>query len=247
MKKRTSLFFGCLLFSLFTNAQPSGPNKPTPEQLSNIRLSNDYRKITPYFSQNTTALSFSYDHEILNTKFVKKTFKPGTIFYEGIIINQDYDLRYNGLTDEIEIANNNLFKSVQKNIRISCLIGSSKYIYVKIKNKKKSEMSYLKEVYSNENIVLYEREVIIFKKAISKVKTYTNKDTPARFVKFLSYYTVNKEKHEATLVPNNTRRFIARFKKEHQKNIEMFIKENKINLERLDDLKLVFNYYKTQV
>ena len=71
-------------------------------------------KITPYFSQNTTALSFSYDHEILNTKFVKKPFKPGTIFYEGIIINQEYDLRYNGLTDEIEIANNNLFKKCSK-------------------------------------------------------------------------------------------------------------------------------------
>jgi len=58
---------------------------------------------------------------------------------------------------------------------------------------------------------------------------------------------MNKEKHEATLVPNNTKRFIDRFKKEHQNNIEIFIKENKINLERLDDLKLVFNYYKTQV
>ena len=33
---------------------------------------------------------------------------------------------------------------------------------------------------------------------------------------------MNKEKHEATLVPNNTKRFIDRFKKEHQNNIEIY-------------------------
>lgn len=242
MNKISSFILSSFLLSLSVYAQQSGPNKPTPEQLSNIRLSNDYRKITPYFSYNEIKFNPLLVDDVLHTDIVNKPFLLGSIYFDDRIMSQKYYLRYNGFTDEIEIDNDEKLKSVQKNTRISCFIGNVKYIFSKINNKNSSEMSYLKEIYTNKNMVLYEREIVIFKKAISKIKTFNNKDTPARFVKFLSYYRRNDKNEIPTIIPSNKKKFINMYKKEYHHQIRKFIKTNQINLNNREDLLKIFSY-----
>jgi len=180
----------------------------------------------------------------INNHYVEKPYVLGAIYYKGKKMSQNYHLRYNAFKDIIEISKDGESDTVLENTRISCTIDDSKYIYSKIQNGNTIDTGYLKLLYTGENSALYKREVILYKEAM-KAKTTITPNIPARYVKFTYFYTIDKGSDIAIEIPSTKKSFITNFKKENQKNIEAFIKKEKINLNKNTDIIKVYKYYET--
>lgn len=180
-----------------------------------------------------------------NDHYINKAYIKGAIYYDSKKTPEDYYLRYNAFKDLIEISQAGGGSDfVLEDENISCTIGASKYIYSKLSKGDDIDEGYLKLIYNGENSALYEREIILYKEG-KKARTSLTPDIPAKYVKFKSYYVIEKGNDIAKEIPTKRKKFIASFKKEHQKKIKLFIKKNKIDLEENSDAIKVYKYSKT--
>lgn len=185
-----------------------------------------------------TNVEKALDTEIINKDYVVTSYTLGKIYYKGKEVNQDFYLRYNGLKDIIEVSKDGKDDTVLENTRISCTIGDSKYIYSKLDN---SDRGYLKLIYEGKNSTIYEREIILLKKAKHAITSLTP-DRRAKYVKFTSYYKIEKEGKIAQKISSSKKDFISNLKKEQQNPVKAFIKNEKINLRKKEDLIKVYKY-----
>ena len=205
----------CLFFSLYSNAQ-NGFNQDERLMLSMHEV----------FAVKAN-IPKTIDLSIKNVELVDKPFLKGKIFFKGKETSEVYYLRYNGLSDLIEITKDGISDSVLRNTRITCLIGESNYVFAKMKSGNNFENGYLKLIFSSENLKLYEREVVIYKKAKQSITSLTP-DISARYIQFKSFYTIDQSSEIAHKVKLNKNNFIKSLDKKFRKKIALFIKKNSI-------------------
>ncbi len=246
MKKPYIIAFSILLSSLYASAQAVGPNKVTSQQLSQVVLSNNYRvdELMLDLLAKKTNVKTGINNEALNADYINKPFVLGSIYYKDKKMSQEYYVRYNGLKDVIEISNNNESDIILKNTRISCTIKDSKYIYSKLTNGDRKNRGYLKLIYTGTNHTLYQREVVIYKEPRKTITTLTP-NVRAKYIKFISFYKIDKGSKIAEKIPATKKSFISTFKKQYQKDIKAFIKAENIDLRKEEDIIKVYKYYET--
>lgn len=246
MKKTYIIIFSILFSSVYASAQAVGPNKVTSQQLSQVVLSNNYRvdELMLDLLGKKTNVKIGINKEALNAEYINKPFVLGNIYYKDKKMSQEYYLRYNGLKDVIEISNNNESDIILKNTRISCIINDSKYIYSKLTNGNSKDRGYLKLIYTGTNNILYQREVVIYKEPRKTITTLTP-NVRAKYIKFISFYKIDKGSNIAKKIPSTRKSFISTFKKQYQKDIKIFIKMENIDLRKEEDIVKFYKYYET--
>ncbi|MGB0890978.1 MAG: hypothetical protein ACPGUU_01405 [Flavobacteriaceae bacterium] len=245
MKKQYIIAIAFILSSIMVKAQASGPNKITPDQLSKIRLNSNYDREIRYMfnllAKKTHLEKPSIDTVAVNKYLTETPFAKGHIYYKGKKMPQEYQLRHNALKDIIEIHNEKEPDMVLRNPRISCKIGDSKYVYTKINKGKEASPGYLKEVYAGKNTYIYEKEVLIYKNA-KRANTTLTTDIKARYVKYNYIFKKDKGETIATKLPTKKTSFLNNFKKEYRNDVKNFMKENKIDLNKVDDVVKTYKY-----
>lgn len=245
MNKKYIIAFAFILSTVMVKAQASGPNKITPDQLNKIRLNSNYDREVRYMF-NLLAIKTNLESKIdtvaVNEYLAKTPYALGYIYYKGKKMPQKYQLRHNGLKDIIEIENEKEPDMILRNPRISCKIGSDKYVYSKINNGNEIKPGYLKEIYLGKNVSLYEKTLLIYKDP-KKALTSLTPDVKARYVKFTYIFKRTKDNKVAIKVPSNKKAFLNEFDKQYRKDIKNYIKSNKLNLAKAKDVIKAYKYY----
>lgn len=190
--------------------------------------------------------------QTIDASKVKGTMYEDDNFVKGLLIDElgkrqkDYYIRYNAYTDEVELITGIGSKN------ISAMLSNSPGIYAKIGNKQYQRINFRTnkgvkidriaiKLAGNNDILLYkflEKEFIPEKKA----KTSLEKDVPAKFRTKQDYYIlINETLHEVTL---NKKKMAKLFPKQ-KKEIETYIKKEKLNLKKEVGVIALINYLDT--
>jgi len=188
----------------------------------------------------------SHGYEYTGTPYAERSFQPGHVYRDGVLLASNVGLRYNALRDEFEIK-----KSLSSSNYAAKVLSQSEDIYVKISNKlyiyapKHSEEEkggYFQVIYKGESLSLYKKVSKTFiegKKAINSIATdilpmYKEKET---------LYFVNAA-NEFIELPGSRNGKINYFS-ENKKLVKQHIREKKLNVNKVHDLIRLLTYYNT--
>ncbi len=207
----------------------------------------DYRKrdaLTDLrYKANKTAIEQAEYEKVMGDAYFNKAFFNGTIFYDNKVTTKKYTLRYNALSDDIEINSNGTIVYLVKDKKISCLIGNQKYVYRPfIKNENEGvRMGFLKVLYEGNNFTLYQRNIKKYKPA-KKAKNSFDSARPAKLVDF-TYYYFTENKGIATLLKQKKKAIMSKIASDKKSKMAQFIKNNNIDLKSQTGLVLFFKHY----
>lgn len=173
-------------------------------------------------------------------------FQPGNLYNNDKLVAPNIPLRYNIFSDEIEI--NNSFDSANENVSVllkspEIFVSISNDVYVYVENMtSKDESGYFKVLFEGVHFDLYEKSSVTY---VEKRFAETNyqQDQPARFVRKDIYYLVNKKGRFFEL-PSNRRKFLSVFN-EHNKEINSFIRDKKLDIKDKNHLTEITKYFNT--
>lgn len=227
-----------LFFSIFFNASAQeqvykdfGPlvNNPAIRNYNTKFDANMFEKRT---DNNSIVKNYS---DIEGTPYIFEKFIPGEILDD----NQQLMMRYNAVTDEVEIQkteNNNvtLLKDNQFNT-ILMNFGKYKLRLLNYKNyKSEGVYGYLVELFSSETLTLLRKDKIIL--VGEKVaKTTFETSYPPKFVKAKNEYYIEKKDKTVIQVPKNKKELEAIFPNQKQE-IETFFKMKNYSFKEEQDL-----------
>lgn len=147
--------------------------------------------------------------------------------------------KYNAYTDKIEIVNavgDIRPLTPEKGVILASVDTKKNYIYTDYLNKKnETVVGYLNIISTNSKILLFKKEQIILAPAVDAKNSY-NTAKPAHYKKLEAEYFIQL-KENATIVPfPKKKKEIGRIITGKEKEINTFIKENKISFSDEDDL-----------
>ena len=157
-------------------------------------------------------------------------------------------VRFDAYEDKVEIMvdeNQFVILTDSQPYTISLLDGSNKIFETKtyLDEKGNLKSSFFELIAKQENYKLFLKEKIEFTKAV-KAQGYQDSQ-PAMFKKQKESYFISdfKGQSEQLLkIPNKFKNFLKLFPA-HSKTIKTFIKDNKVKIDKGDDLVKIFDYY----
>jgi hypothetical protein len=185
------------------------------------------------------------NEKILGSQYFNQLFSHGKVLINNKELNQNFALRYNAYSDEIEVNNDVEINILTKEPSVSCIIDEVKYSYQEYfkKNGVDTQFGYLKTIFKGKKIILYHKETKLFKEG-QKAKTSLTTSIPAKLVDFESFYfskigeipyklKLKKKELLATIIP------------EHKPTMISFIKSNHLKFKSKADLITFFKYYES--
>ncbi|WP_165929412.1 hypothetical protein [Flavobacterium rhamnosiphilum] len=176
-------------------------------------------------------------NSVLNKKDLTKT--EGSKYFveefrlaEVSGISQKIMVRYNALTDIIEVQNDKkeLFSLTKKDPfnTITIIPFTDKIKLLNYKTKEGEANGYLVELFNQNEVALYRRDRISLQKEKEAINSYTVA-TPARYVKTNDEYFLSLKNENAIVMPKNKKELQDLFpiKKEE---IAIYFKDNKFSL-----------------
>ena len=226
MKTQIIVLFMTLSTSIVGFSQ-SQDGKITSLESSGIRLSE-----TNYHPTYSKTLGSPY----LNKAFLHA--KVGDVVQNAL-------LRYNACQDEFEFINSKNDTLVLNNAAafstITITNPKAVYQYVNFTEKSgKFNTGYLINLYEKNGYILYKRQKIKYYDAIPAKSSYDT-STQARFVPLKDTFFLKKIDGEIFELPSNKKGFLKLFP-EKKTEIEIFIKQNDIDLEKEQDLIKLIGY-----
>jgi hypothetical protein len=175
-------------------------------------------------------------HTIKGSPYDNPLFLPGNIYSSNEIVGAGVMLRYNIFADEIEIKDptSDSYSSLIKSPEFFAKINNDLYMYVLGENG-----GYFKVLTEGKNYDLYKKSTVIYRDVVPPKDPYS-RETPAQFTRNDIYYIVSKGGSFYEL-PNNRKKFVSIFKS-NQKEIDQYIKKNKIDLKDEKDMIKVMNH-----
>jgi hypothetical protein len=152
-------------------------------------------------------------------------------------LNETYFLKYNIYKDEMEFSKNEkiYYLTKKKGREVLFTDDNIKYKVINYKNK----LSYFVLLNDGKNQLLL-KEIIKFKEAKLATSSY-DKSTPSDFKRKKDKLYIKLGNSDIKEIPSNKKKFYALFKEE-SKSIKSFIKKNKIDIKKTNDLKKIINY-----
>lgn len=181
---------------------------------------------------------------IKGSPYDQEYFQPGNIYSNEELKISNIQMRYNIFADEVEVnisqdPNKQNINILSKTPNLFVKIGPDVYVYVE--NLSSADLSgYFKVVHEGEHFDLYKKSKVNY---VEKRFAETNyqKDQPARFDRTDVFYLIDSRGVFYEL-PTNKRRFTDVFK-EHKKEIENYMKSNKLDIKNESDLGKIVKYF----
>ena len=177
--------------------------------------------------------------------YAKSTFSVGNIYKGDKLIKKTVLLRYNALSKQIEMKNNNIksddeYGSLVKALDIYATIEGKTYKLIPFENSV-ANGDYYEVMTKGKTYDLFKKTNVKFINAYT-AKTSYEKDKPAKFVQEYVYYLSTKEDGKLIELPSSKRKLI-KFLGEKDKGVKDFIKSNNIDSDDDKDLvKLIQRY-----
>lgn len=226
-----SIFFLLLTITLFSQANRSE---------FNLGL----RQINIEQQQSTFGLTENEYKSLKGSPYINKEFILGKIYNEKEVVFDNLRLRYNAFSDEIEIQNSDIndkitYGALFKNTNEFIKIFNKVYVFVLFGNSNVKGNYF--EILSEQKLFdLYKKTTVKFYHPVN-AKTSYEKNKPAEFKHFHTYYLVDK-KGSFTELPSNKNKLLKLLSKENKK-IKDFAKKYKLNLDEDKDLIRLVSYY----
>ncbi|PKP24425.1 MAG: hypothetical protein CVU03_12510 [Bacteroidetes bacterium HGW-Bacteroidetes-2] len=181
---------------------------------------------------------------IEGSPYYKDNFQIGGIYNAEGVVASGIPMRYNIFADEIEMRpssnpDDNTVKSLVKSTDFFAKIGTDNFIYI-LNSNSGEKSGYFSVLLDGTYFDLYKKTTV---KYIKKKFAETNyqRDQPAKFVKKEVFYLVDNKGGFYEL-PSKRKSFISIFK-QNSKELESYIKVNKLNITTETDMIKIVGYY----
>lgn len=228
MKKHSIFFIVTLLFTIPCYSQTVHQIKVAMDFYRNYKLvSGDWENM------------LSEEH-IEGSPYLNKEFVNGNIFTTSNIEYIDIPLRYNIYNDQIEFKTpeNNILALATPDIVEKVIFDNIQMVYMPYFNAKKIRHGFFK-VLENGEASLYAKPDIHFQEATPPAAY--KEAGPAKFLSKPDIYYIKVGSAQAKRI-NNKKELVSIFPK-YNKEIETFIKKNKIKPGKPESLKKLVHYY----
>ena len=212
----------------------------------NINAQSEFNEtdIDSYISQRSVEVYLEAD--FTGTPYKDKMFKNGTILKNGVPLAKNIGLRYNASKDLFEVKKSSVLKDNQAKVLKSSsdlfiIIDNENYVFL-APNENNSTQGYFLIDYKSDKTSLFKK---IKKEYIPEQKAYTSlaSNIAANYKEKLSLYLYTNDGLLIELPGSKSKRLKAFGDK--SKDIKLFVKENKINLNKEAGLIEVIKYYDT--
>jgi len=181
---------------------------------------------------------------ITGSPYEENYFQPGFIYSNNKLTASNVPMRYNIFSDEIEIntsqdPNHQDVNVLSKSPDVFVKIGTDVFVYVENLSDE-NQSGYFKVVHEGEHFDLYKKSQVRYVEKRFAETTF-QQDQPARFDRTDTFYLVSNSGFFYEL-PANRRRFNAVFK-EHNKEIESYVRSNKLDIRNENDLEKIVKYF----
>ncbi len=238
--RRNIFQFLTILFSLNSWSQ-SYVDASGADRFSSTRALDDFNNLKNIIEEDEALIK-----SIKGSMYYNEIFQESIIIFKGNSINEKVFLRYNSFKDEIEIGKNSHQKkatsALKKDLNIEAQIGNELFKAFPLNPKKEHEISYLIQIYSNNNLKIYlqkSKKFIDEKPAPSGIGGFL----PARFDDrnrlFYTSQLITKPKE----IKINKKSIINLFPKE-EAELKKFIAIKKIKIKDHNDILYVIKNFK---
>ena len=212
----------------------------------NVNAQSEFNEtdIDSYISQRSVEVYLEAD--FTGTPYKDKMFKNGTILKNGVPLAKNIGLRYNASKDLFEVKKSSVLKDDQAKVLKSSsdlfiIIGNENYVFL-APNENNSTQGYFLIDYKSDKTSLFKK---IKKEYIPEQKAYTSlaSNIAANYKEKLSLYLYTSDGLLIELPGSKSKRLKAFGDK--SKDIKLFVKEKKINLNKEAGLVEVIKYYDT--
>ncbi len=178
--------------------------------------------------------------DIEGSPYLNDEFVEGTLYTTAKQQFVDVRLRYNIYNQNLEFKNNEdqVMEVASPEVIERASFDGIEMVYIPYAISKKIRRAFFKVLVEG-NISLYAQPQLLYKQA-EQPKAYAEA-VPARFIQKPDLYFFRNGKNEAILVDKKNE--LIEFFPAHNKEIEAFIKKNKIKMNKPEDLIEVVNYY----
>nr|WP_321356007.1 hypothetical protein [uncultured Draconibacterium sp.] len=180
------------------------------------------------------------ESDIEGSPYLNDEFTKGTIFTNQKIQYNDIPLRYNIFNDEMEFQtpDNQILAIAEPEIVEKAVVGEDTFSYIPYKLGSKIKHGYF-ILLTEGDVSLYARPEVLYQKP--KPAAALKDPEPAKFVKRPDSYYLRLNQQAAVEI--ESRKDLQNFFTDHQRQIEDFIKENKIKPGKEDKMIEVIEYY----
>lgn len=178
---------------------------------------------------------------IKDEAYANPNFVQGKIFQEDKLIKDDVPMRYNAFADEIEIKKNTSDENYGALIKDpSIFVKIFKDIYVFVPYEGSNEKGgYFNVLSDGKTYDLYKKTKAVFREP-KKAKTTYERDMPPSFPKTVTYYLVQ---NGTFLEMPSSKSKILKMMDSKKKDINSYIKQNNIDLDKEADLIKLVTYF----
>jgi len=184
------------------------------------------------------------EESYIGTPYENETFQHGIISKNGVTISHQVGLRYNAHKDIFEIKKTMILKDNQatllrKSDEIILKINNNTFVYIPA-SEKSMKSGYFVVLHKDEKFSLYKK---IHKQFIPGQKAYNSlaQDVAPTFKDKTTLYVMDQDGKLIEL-PNSKGGKLKVFK-DHKKEVKQFIKENKLNINKENNLVKLVTYY----
>jgi hypothetical protein len=248
VKKLQYLLVFCLLISLEGFAQCAGgsygPKPPPGAVRASVMASMDFdNSLNSVIVRNQSVV---YGPNTMGSPYMQQSFATAKI----VQVDKVYLVRYNALTDEMEVkggeSDEMLIISKKKSYEINQHSNNVTYrVLEKVDSEKENDLGYYINLEDDDNISLYKKEC---KKLIKKKKSTYGNSASSVTMEFkdmkCEFYMEIAHDGQAIKIPRNKKEFLALFP-DKSELISAFIKDNRIKLHKEKSLKKLIKYINT--
>jgi len=187
---------------------------------------------------STVPIPKNNEINLVGTPYASDDFKKGAAIKDGLTIARNIGLRYNAHKDIFEIKKTFVLtdgqaRLLKKTDEISLKIDSESYVFLAPSANNKAQ-GYFILLYKGEQLTLYKK---IKKEYIPAQKAYSSmsKPVPPTYKEKLIYYIADNE-GILTELSSSKKKKVDALSEDHKKEIKAFVKENKLNVNKDEDL-----------
>ena len=210
-------------------------------RFSSTRALDDFNNLKNVIKEDEALIE-----NIKGSMYFNEIFQESIIIFKGNPINEKAFLRYNSYRDEIEIGKNNNQKiatsALTKDLNVGAQIGSELFQAFSLNPKKEDEISYLIQIYSNNNLKIYihkSKNFIDEKPAPSGIGGFL----PARFDNRIRLFYTSQLITKPIELKTNKKSILKLFP-EDEAELKKFISNKKIKIKDHNDFLYVIENYK---
>ncbi|MDG1040292.1 MAG: hypothetical protein P8H13_00770 [Polaribacter sp.] len=196
-------------------------------------------------SSNSLTTFANYDTSIKGSPFVQENYEDAKI---SKLDKRTFSTMYNAHRDFMEILKDGgtqyFLPSKKYPYQVVFLNSNKTYKAYSFKDKKGTKYGFFKLATNNTLSNLLVREEIILKDAI-KPKTGYGEYTPSKFNREKDTFFINFTKNDIAISLSKKKKSFYKAFSSHSKSIEKFVKSNKLNIKKENDLAKIITYYNT--